>query len=210
MSRDYSQFGEQAQIFAALKEIEDRKIPFSRRVLDIGAHDGVTYSNSRALIESGWGATLVEPSPTPFLKLMDLYRGNDAVKLVHAAVAASPGYKRVQEMHDSRGSYYTTFEESQRREFANSCDWQKIHVALITLDDLFETCPGPYGMISLDVEGWNPQIFNWLAPLLDKLVTQVACIEHQGKIDLIEKCAPQFKRYYANHCNLILQRVHER
>ncbi len=32
-------------------------------VLDIGANDGKTFSNSLRLIELGWSAILIEPSP---------------------------------------------------------------------------------------------------------------------------------------------------
>lgn len=43
------------------------------RLLDIGANDGVTLSNSRLLIEKGWAADLVEPSPSAFARLENIY-----------------------------------------------------------------------------------------------------------------------------------------
>jgi hypothetical protein len=41
--------------------------------LDVGAADGVKFSNTRALYEHGWGGHLVEPNPREFVKLLDLY-----------------------------------------------------------------------------------------------------------------------------------------
>lgn len=56
------------------------------KLLDIGANDGITLSNSRALIEQGWRADLVEPSPKAFTKLKILYDGNTDVDLHEIAV----------------------------------------------------------------------------------------------------------------------------
>lgn len=61
--KDFSQSGEQAII---LKYFGD----FRGTVLDIGANDGILYSNSRALVELDWSAVLVEPAEIAFGKLM--------------------------------------------------------------------------------------------------------------------------------------------
>lgn len=60
--KDYSQNNEQ-------KIILDYFGDFRGAVLDIGANDGVTLSNSRALVALGWRAVLVEPSPAAFVQL---------------------------------------------------------------------------------------------------------------------------------------------
>jgi hypothetical protein len=52
---DYSQHG-QALILQQLITADTPRV-----LVDIGAHDGITGSNSRALIEQGWHAVLVEP-----------------------------------------------------------------------------------------------------------------------------------------------------
>lgn len=62
--KDYSQNGEQLQV---LKYFGSQR----GTVLDVGANDGVLLSNSRALIELGWSAVLVEPAETAFAKLME-------------------------------------------------------------------------------------------------------------------------------------------
>jgi hypothetical protein len=79
--RDYSQFGEQAHI---LKFFEERGRT-KGRFLDIGAHDGISCSNSLALAERGWGGALVEPSPLAFSKLITTYAERPDIALVNAA-----------------------------------------------------------------------------------------------------------------------------
>jgi len=68
----YSQNNEQQII---MKYFGDRK----GRLLDIGANDGVTLSNSRALMLSGWEGVLVEPSPQAFARLSNVYGSTSAV-----------------------------------------------------------------------------------------------------------------------------------
>jgi len=59
-ARDYSQWGEQAMIFDALDKLPER----DGWCVDIGAGDGVTLSNTRALVESGYNAVLIESNPS--------------------------------------------------------------------------------------------------------------------------------------------------
>ncbi len=58
----YSQNNEEQIIIEYFKD-------FKGHLLDIGANDGLTLSNSRKLIELGWTGDLVEPSPNAFQKL---------------------------------------------------------------------------------------------------------------------------------------------
>lgn len=72
--KDFSQNGEQAIIlkYFGVAQIEARGGYVATQpgtVLDIGANDGVTLSNSRALVELGWNAVLVEPAEIAFRKL---------------------------------------------------------------------------------------------------------------------------------------------
>lgn len=61
---DYSQHGEQQVILDYFKG-------FAGTLLDLGANDGKTFSNSRALLELGWLGVLVEPSEKTFKELQD-------------------------------------------------------------------------------------------------------------------------------------------
>ena len=83
----YSQYGEEY----LLKEVFGEKR--NGLCVEIGAADGIRYSNSRFLIEQmNWRAILVEPHPDFFRSLTSLYADNDRIELVNAAVSDIVGY----------------------------------------------------------------------------------------------------------------------
>jgi FkbM family methyltransferase len=63
---------------------------FKGSLLEIGANDGVTFSNSKLLIENGWSAHLVEPASI-FAELEGPYKGNEAVKCYNLAIGDKHG-----------------------------------------------------------------------------------------------------------------------
>jgi|688.fasta_scaffold10982_24 FkbM family methyltransferase len=60
-------------------------------VLDIGANDGKTFSNSLALIEKGWSAICVEPTEEAFRRLMNLHKNNSLVNCINVAITEKSG-----------------------------------------------------------------------------------------------------------------------
>lgn len=82
---DYSQSGEQELI---LKHFQGMMEP--GLFLDVGAGDGMTGSNTRALYEMGWEGILVEPNPAMFVKLVENCRF-PTVTLINAAIAPQTG-----------------------------------------------------------------------------------------------------------------------
>lgn len=75
MKVKYAQYNEES-IF---ENLFSNKIGF---LCDIGAADGIRYSNSRYLIEKGWKAFLIEPNPNSYQRLRSLYEGNDRVTTI--------------------------------------------------------------------------------------------------------------------------------
>jgi FkbM family methyltransferase len=59
---------------------------FKGTVLDIGANDGQTFSNSYDLIKSGWSGVLIEPGSV-FTQLQELHKDNKAVTCYQLAIA---------------------------------------------------------------------------------------------------------------------------
>ena len=74
MINKYAQYGEEDFLISFF----DKRIGF---LCDIGAADGVRYSNSKYLIERGWSALLVEPNKSNFAKIAHLYSNNANVKV---------------------------------------------------------------------------------------------------------------------------------
>ncbi len=93
----YSQYGE---------DVEVTKI-FGEHVgllLEIGAWGSKDLSNSRAFIEVGWEAVLVEFSPMPVHSLVLEYGYNPKVKIIQAAVTAAGSSAQVVPTHSSLGA----------------------------------------------------------------------------------------------------------
>ena len=63
----------------------------SRRCCEFGAWDGVHFSNTRALLEEGWGGVQIEADPQRFKQLEELYRDRDDVLTLNALVSTSGG-----------------------------------------------------------------------------------------------------------------------
>jgi len=192
----------------------------SKRFLDIGAHDGVTFSNTRKLSDDGWAGTLVEPSPSAFIALMRNYEGRAPVELVHAAIVAE-GPQCLLKFHDSHGDMISTLDEKHRGLWQGrpghvkvlgaavrpKVGFQPIYVAALSVASLIAQFPGPYDFVNLDVEGTNFELFGAL-PLRD-LGVAVACIEYQDKKKEITQLATA-QGYTVAHTtneNLILWRA---
>ena len=55
--------------------------------VDIGAHDGITFSNSKFFEELGWNGVCIEPNP----KVFDLLQSNRKCKCVKKAISNKKG-----------------------------------------------------------------------------------------------------------------------
>ena len=62
-------------------------------LLDIGANDGITLSNSLLLIKQGWSAHLFEPSKSTFSKLQNVHNGNENVNCYNCGLSSETGSK---------------------------------------------------------------------------------------------------------------------
>jgi FkbM family methyltransferase len=62
------------------------------RFVQVGVFDGVTGDPVRKYIQRcGWRGVLVEPQPRAVAKLQELYRNNDAIVILQAAIHRRPG-----------------------------------------------------------------------------------------------------------------------
>lgn len=82
---DYSQGGESGYLAALLAP------DTPAYVVDVGAHDGISWSNSAYFIEGGWTALMLEPMPKAFAELQARYAGNPRVICRNLACADRAG-----------------------------------------------------------------------------------------------------------------------
>lgn len=150
-------------------------------LLDIGANDGKTFSNSLALIELGWKATLVEPSPSAFKKLKELHKGNKNVKLINKAVSDKTGTITLHDMGEHVGagdsSLLATTVEAEKDRWIGT-EFKAIEVKAIP----YWTIADNYALITIDAEGADIVILQQI----DLSNVKMVCVEWNNKPELAE------------------------
>ena len=178
-------------------------------LLDIGANDGQTLSNSRALIEyKEWSGLLVEPSPTAFKKLSALYKDNDLVECLNVAIANEKGKIEFYDMESHLGngdtSLLSTAVVTELPKWAATTEFKKIKVKAVTYADIVDT----YDFITIDCEGLDLDVLRQI----DLKHTQMVCVEHNSVRDIrnaiIDYCgkAGLIKKIYECMENVIMAR----
>ncbi len=135
--------------------------PRCRFFVEVGAFDGVHYSNVRRLAERhGWAGISIEPVRSNFKKLQRSYRGFP-VRCVHGAIGPVTGEA---DIHVSSyphlpewGSDVATFVESEKDRWKSYAPrWRKERVPVWNLTQLLEEQGvKDVDLISIDTEGFN-------------------------------------------------------
>lgn len=185
-----------------------------RTVLSIGENDGITFSNSYDLIQSGWKAVLLEPSPKAFARMSELHKDNPNVVCLNYGIAnstgdfdfnESSGYKQGDDV-----SLVSTLIDSEMDRWRNDVTFEKITAHFKTFEDFSQICKEPFDFITIDAEGYDWEILKQIN--LDECGCQCLCIEYNGKSDLwnlYENYAKQFgmKMISNNPENLIFAKI---
>lgn len=179
-------------------------------VLDIGANDGKTFSNSLKLIELGWNAVLIEPSPKAFDKLINLHKENTKVHCYPLAISNTNGKVTLKESSSLINKNDVALVSSLKEE--ETIKWRKANVRfqdteVMTLDfiSFYNICPiKKYDFISIDIEGFDYDVLIQID--LDLVSCSCLCVEFNGKesqkyIDYVAKY--NMKLTHKNPENLI-------
>jgi hypothetical protein len=140
-------------------------------LLDIGAFDGKTFSNSLALIERGWSGVLVEPNPTSLNALINLHGKNPDVQIVGGLVSPESGLKKFFTCNDAVSTTDEGFTELWKRA---GVQFQPIWLPPV---HPAEICYGhKFDFITVDVEDGTLPIVNAMIGAFTQ--AKVACVEH--------------------------------
>jgi FkbM family methyltransferase len=173
------------------------------KLLSIGENDGITLSNSRALIELGWKADLVEPSPTAYKMLENLYKKNDNVTTHKVAIGKRNGFTQLFDMgtHLGRGdtSLLSTIKEKEMERWRGT-EFKPVKVKVMTYDKFTQET---YDFISIDAEGMDIDILKQIN--LDGV--KCLCIEYNNdrhaEAEIRGLVPERFKEIYRSLENLV-------
>ena len=164
------------------------------RFLDIGAFDGITFSNTRALVEGGWNGICVEPNPYSFLKLLQACEGYP-VECVLAAVGPPcdaglvPFYAKVDDSLDKHGmpaGAVSTYDEAHKAKWAMAVGgFTGFHVPVISPVQLVEHFGGRFDFVNIDVEGGNWRLLSQFP--IKRVNPHLLCVEFDTHFAQIEE-----------------------
>lgn len=190
---------------------------FIGTLLSIGENDGVTLSNSRALIEKGWSAILVEPSNVAFKSLFTKY-GNDNKNIWCFNVAISDFigeadfYESGKHLGDADTGLLSTLYNGLISKWKGT-EFEKKKCLVWDYKELQRQAKNTgrnytYDFITIDAEGNDVTILKQI----DLTPTKLLCIEHNSvpkvKQEIIEYCAKygMTKVIYENAENILIAR----
>lgn len=177
-------------------------------LLDLGANDGTTLSNSRAAILRGWSAVLVEASPTAFSRLRSLYRYpyDDKIELHNVAVCAKSG---TMELYDSGPhlnigdtGILSTLVTAERDKWAPTTHFTPVWVECLTFQDLLKRSQfSEFDLITMDIEGMDETVLVQMD--LISMRVRMLIIENNVNMEAVTMlCADHgLKKYASNQEN---------
>lgn len=139
------------------------------KFIQIGAFDGILEDPLRKYIDThGWRGVLVEPQPGPAGRLRELYKGNDRVSVLEAAIAAEAGVRAFFAVDSPEAPAWAgalaSFDRSVILRHAGALPGvermiKETTVNCITFDRILdETMPGDVDLLQIDAEGSDAAI----------------------------------------------------
>lgn len=174
-----TQYGEDISI---LKYFEGRTLRF----LDVGAGDGVTFSNTEPLLRVGWSGIMVEPAISQLRWLIENHSESTMVEIIPAAVlpvAWDETGKLLRNFFDCR-DYSSLSVPHCRKVHAQSngaVTFRHRPAVCIKWADIREA---PFHFVNIDVEGLNTELLRELP--FERFQPEMVCIEIDPESDLPE------------------------
>lgn len=175
----YSQNDEESIILDFFKDYEPGTL------LDLGANDGKTLSNSLALIELGWKGTLVEASPSVYPRLVELHESRDYIDLINMAVGKENGFGKFFESGELLGkgdiSLVSSLKAEEKIRWSGlNTNFKEIDVEVVDFKTLLSISKyKKFDFVTIDIEGMEVDVVPQIN--FKELGTRIAIIEWNGK-----------------------------
>lgn len=178
--------------------------------LDVGANDGVTLSNTRALAERGWRGVLIEPSPKAFALLKENYKGKEGFYFYPFALGEKNGNLKFMDSGSHLGNgdvgLLSTANEQDYNKWKASTKFEEIVVKCFRYKTFLNRLRiKEFDFISVDAEGYDSIILEQI----DLRHTSCLCVEWNSFPERkaeFERLATGFKIIYQSGENLIFAR----
>jgi len=165
---------------------------FKGTLLDAGANDGVTFSNSRQLMLNGWRGYFFEPSGV-CADLADLYNGNRKAYIHHCGIG---GYTRDEILQES-GAHVPNGKDKalvstiimQETAKWRGVEFNPLEIRVLGFKEFWERETPTLDFITIDIEGMDWELLQAID--LTAVGCKCLCIEWNSNKALGE----QFKSY---------------
>jgi FkbM family methyltransferase len=220
-NKNYSQNGIEQDVIINYIEHFNLK---SGRLLDIGAYDGETFSNVRAVMlrYNEWKGVFVEASSYCFSKVVDMYKMEPRrAELINIAIVLEEDLNNGNTLipfHDSPMSACSSLDSSftergvthhlSPSQMVNTdgdiVDPRKVYVGKVGMKEILEKF-GPFDIINIDIEGFSSKLAlqEWFNP--NNYGCKLICIER----DNWPGCAEALNDKFTGHGYTLIGRSHE-
>ena len=132
--------------------------------VEVGAFDGISYSNTWGLAEQGWEGLMVEPIPDLAAKCRHNHRNHPRVHVVETAIGDHQGVASLVLAGALTTANHDQAAEYRRMDFFRAsvpATDTLIDVPMTTLDSLLEDreVPAEFDLLVVDVEGYEGAVF---------------------------------------------------
>ena len=154
-NQDTSQNGEVTLLMRLVNEFECQKF-----VVDAGANDGITISNSLPFIRSGWRGILIEPAPAVFKKLQANHGHSSNVTCLPIACSDKTGEADLYIGSDGEEGLLSSLCETDNEWFRSARTSQTVKVKTETLSNILREYDAPHcpGILLVDCEGMDYEV----------------------------------------------------
>jgi FkbM family methyltransferase len=157
---------------------------FKGTILDLGANDGITLSNSRYFIENGWRGVLIEAGKSPYQKLMTTVLPNTIA--INCAVGNQDGFLTFYESNnllnsDDIGLVSSLVADETQRWRKAGIGFTEYQVECFTWESFrnkFHLNSQNFDIISIDIEGMDYDVL--IQMNMEELECKVLCVEFNG------------------------------
>lgn len=173
-------------------------------LLSIGENDGKTFSNALRLIELGWNAVLVEPSPTAFAKLQELHKERtNQVQCLQLAIADKCGafsfFESGTHLNQGDTALLSSLDPEEIKRWDKSGEnFEEITVECVDFEKLLQISNREldgFEFITIDAEGVDLIILKQI----ELTNTMLLCIEWNGVNGILENILVYTRQFGLKH-----------